>query len=136
MDVIDDLIHEIAHSVETAHKDIIYADGQLEKEFKQKRHQLYTILKDKDLNPPIALTTDINFNKEIDDYLYKEIGYPALNQIVTMAGLFIGSYSTTSIREYFAAGFESFFLHEKQLVFDYCPALYSKLKILDNLEDQ
>ena len=136
MDLIDDLIHEIAHSVEIAHSDIVYGDGELEKEFKYKRHQLYKILKDKELNPPVSLTTDINYNKTIDDYLYKEIGYPALNQIVALAGLFIGSYSTTSIREYFASGFESYFLHEKQLVFDYCPVLYSKLKQLDNLEDQ
>ena len=136
MDLIDDLIHEIAHSVETAHSDIVYADGGLEKEFKYKRHELYKIFKEKELNPPISLTTDINYNKTIDDYLYKEIGYPALNQIVALAGLFIGSYSTTSIREYFAAAFEAYFLHEKQLVFDYCPVLYSKLKQLDNLEDQ
>ena len=136
MDLIDDLIHEISHAIETSHKDVVYGDGELEKEFRYKRHQLYTILKDKDLNPPVALTTDINFNTEVDDYLYKKIGYPALNQIVAMSGLFIGSYSTTSVREYFATGFESYFMNEKQVVFDYCPVLYSKLKALDELEDQ
>ena len=136
MDLIDDLIHEVSHSIETSHKDIIYADGALEEEFRKKRIALYQTLKDKGLHPPVNLTSELNYNKSVDDYLYRTVGYPILNQIVVNQSLFIGSYSTTSIREYFAAGFEAYFLAEKQLVFDMCPVLYSKLKLLDNLEEQ
>ena len=32
-DMIDDIVHEIAHSNEERHQDIIYSDGSLEKEF-------------------------------------------------------------------------------------------------------
>ena len=136
MDLIDDLIHEISHSTENQYKDIIYADGLLEKEFKRKRESLYNILKEKNLKPPVSLLHSINYEQEIDDYLFREVGYPALNQIAAMSGLFIGSYSITSIREYFASGFEHYFMNEKQLVYDVCPVLYGKLKELDNLEDQ
>ena len=34
-DMCDDIIHEIAHSLEEVHKDLIYSDGELEKEFIQ-----------------------------------------------------------------------------------------------------
>jgi len=136
MGLIDDLIHEISHSVEYTHKDIIYGDGRLEKEFKRKREALYTFLKEKNLKPPVSLLHDINYNQEIDDYLYKDIGYPILNQIVSLSKMFIGSYSVTSIREYLASGFESYFMNDKQIVLDLCPVLYSKLKLLDDLEDQ
>ena len=136
MDLIDDLIHEVSHSIEYAYKDIIYGDGLLEKEFRKKREALFNILKTKGLKPPMALISDINYNKAIDDYLYREVGYPALNQIVTHNSLFVGSYAITSIREYFASGFEAYFLNEKQLVFDLCPALYTILKQLDDLEEQ
>ena len=124
MDLIDDLIHEVSHSIEYAYKDIIYGEA------------LFNILKTKGLKPPMALISDINYNKAIDDYLYREVGYPALNQIVTHNSLFVGSYAITSIREYFASGFEAYFLNEKQLVFDLCPALYTILKQLDDLEEQ
>ena len=136
MDLIDDLIHEISHSIEYRYKDVIYGDGELEKEFKRKREQLFKVLEEKGLKPPLDLIHDINFSQKIDDYFFKEIGYPILGQLVILSKIFIGAYSATSVREYFAAGFEAYFLNEKQLVFDMCPVLYSKLKALDNLEGQ
>ena len=36
MDLIDDIVHEVAHSIEKKYVEIIYADGSLEKEFKTK----------------------------------------------------------------------------------------------------
>jgi len=136
MDLIDDLIHEISHSIEHLHQDIIYGDSRLEKEFRTKRAALYELLKEKSLNPPASMLDTLDYDPRLDDYFYKQVTYPILNQILAMTGLFIGAYSVTSIREYFATGFEGYFMHEKQLIFDYSPVLYSKLKHLDELEDQ
>ena len=134
MDLIDDLIHEISHSIEKEHQEIIYGDARLLEEFRKKRAQLYEILKDKGMNPPASMLNTMDYDSDLDDYFYKEVTYPILNQIVSLSNLFIGAYSVTSIREYFATGFEGYFLHEKQLVFDFCPILYGKLKALDELE--
>jgi hypothetical protein len=136
MDLIDDLIHEVAHSTEYSLKDIVYSSGLLEKEFRKKRNDLYSILKQKDLNPPMALINEINFDEEIDDYLYREIGYPVLNQLVVGHRLFVGSYSVTSIREYFAAGFEHYFMGGETIVRDCCPVLYRILQEIDDLGEQ
>jgi hypothetical protein len=136
MDMIDDIIHEVAHANEAVHKEIIYGDGKLEVEFKKKRAELYRTLVVKERKPPIALMHDINFNQEVDDYLFREIGYPVLSQLASFSSLFLGAYSCTSLREYFASGFEHYFMGEQQVVKDICPALFLKLKSINNLEDQ
>ena len=41
---------------------------------------------------------------KIDDFLYKDVGYALLNNLVM--GLFPSAYAATSLREYFARGFE------------------------------
>ena len=48
MDFIDDIVHEIAHSIEKKYVNLIYGDGAIEKEFKTKRKKLYDILKEKE----------------------------------------------------------------------------------------
>ena len=48
-DMSDDIVHEIAHSVEEAHRDQIYSDGELEREFILKRKQLYSVIKSENL---------------------------------------------------------------------------------------
>ena len=40
-DMCDDIVHEIAHSLEEVHKNMIYFDGKLEDEFTNKRKQLF-----------------------------------------------------------------------------------------------
>ena len=40
-DMIDDIIHEIAHSIETIYGEVIYDDGRVSKEFIGKRKRLY-----------------------------------------------------------------------------------------------
>ena len=70
------------------------------------------MLKSEQLKPSEDLQTTVEFNQEIDDYLYNEVGYRKLWNIVT--GLFLGPYSVTSLREYFARGFEEYVLGEKK----------------------
>ncbi len=42
-DMVDDIVHEIAHSVEKTFSMYIYANGNLEEEFLGKRNRLYII---------------------------------------------------------------------------------------------
>ncbi len=136
MDFVDDLIHEIAHSVEKKYVELIYADGTIEKEFKRKRRKLYELLKEKGKNPPIEMLHNISYTPELDDYFYREVGYPVLNQICTFARLFIGAYSATSVREYFATGFDHYFMNDKMVVRNFSPVLHKKLLELEQMEDQ
>lgn len=136
MDFIDDIVHEIAHSIEKKYVDLIYGDGSIEREFKDKRKKLYNILKEKGKNPPAEIVTNINYSEAVDDYFFHQIGYPVMGQICAFAKLFTGPYSATSIREYFATGFDQYFLGEQMLVRNFCPALYKVLSELTQLEEQ
>ena len=131
-DIINDIIHEISHSVEENYQDTIYGDGRLMREFLGKRTKLYYLLKSEQLKPSEDLQTTVEFNQEIDDYLYNEVGYRKLWNIVT--GLFLGPYSVTSLREYFARGFEEYVLGEKNDLKTICPVLYDKLETLYDME--
>ena len=71
-DMIDDIVHEIAHGVEERYNDFIYSDNTLEKEFFAKRQALYRIMKAHELNPLKTMITDSSFNQELDDYFYEE----------------------------------------------------------------
>ena len=46
MDMIDDIIHELAHAVERNNEELIYGSGRIQSEFKAKRRNLYTIIQD------------------------------------------------------------------------------------------
>jgi len=132
-DIINDLIHEISHSVEENYKELIYGDGSLMREFLGKRKKLYYLLKAEGLNPPEELQTKVGFEQSIDDYLYNQVGYRKLWNIVT--GLFLGPYSITSLREYFARGFEEYVLGEKNDLKTFCPFLYHKIETLYDLAE-
>ena len=131
-DIIDDIIHEAAHSLESRYKDLIYSDGKLIREFLGKRKKLYFLLKAENLKPPEILQTTIEHDKLIDNYLYKDVGYPTLWSIIV--GLFISPYSVTDLREYFAVGFEHFVQGDRRSVKSTCPVLYSLLENLFDLE--
>ncbi len=132
-DMIDDIVHEIAHSIEDLYGDLIYDDGQISREFLAKRKRLYLDLNSYEYNPPKELQIELAFSQEIDDYLYKEVGYDTLWNFVN--GLFPSPYAATSLREYFARGFEEYVMENKRDLKTSCPALYSKIERLYELED-
>lgn len=132
-DMIDDIIHEIAHSVEEEKIEYIYSDNTLKREFLGKRQRLYHRLKEYDYKPPISLSRNPYYTKEIDMYLYKDVGYEALWNLVV--DLFPSPYSVTSLREYFAIGFEYYFMKNKLELKKTCPVLYSKLESIEYMED-
>ena len=133
MDMIDDLIHEIAHSNEKQYEQIIYEDTRLEQEFLQRRKKLAYILKDKGYGLPTGFIYNPDYSKIIDDYLYEKVTYEVLWQLVP--GIFPSPYAVTSVREYWAKGFEYFYMGKRQELKETSPVLFSKLMQLNDLED-
>jgi len=127
-DVADDIIHEIAHSLEEPYGYGIYGDGELEREFLQKRKKLYEILTEEGLNPDEKMFLDPVYSREMDLYLYEDVGYDRLNFIALSYGLYTSAYCATSLREYFANGFEYYFLDDPDYLREICPILYRKIK--------
>jgi hypothetical protein len=132
IDMIDDIIHELAHAVERNNEEIIYGPGQLQSEFKAKRRNLYTLIQEM-YDVPEGFLTTVDYSKEIDEFLYKTIGYDILNQLV--ANIFISGYAATSVSEYFARGFEEYFIGDKSALKQLSPVLYSIIDKLVHLED-
>jgi len=132
MDMIDDIIHELAHAVERNNQELVYGNGKLQREFKAKRKNLHTIIQDM-YEIPKGFLNDIDYNKEIDDFLYRTIGYDILNQMVS--NIFISGYAATSVSEYFARGFEEYFIGDKELLKQLSPVLYKIIDELVHLED-
>jgi len=133
MDMIDDLIHEIAHSNEKQHERLIYEDGNLEKEFLARRKKLATILVDKGYDLPPGFIYSSDYDKDTDDFLYEKITYDVLWQMIP--GLFPSPYAVTSVREFWAKGFEEFYMGNPQDLKKITPVLFSKLMQFHNLED-
>ena len=126
-DMIDDLVHELAHAAEKEYGYEIYAsDMKLIKEFKLKRKQLERMLSEHGYETQGYDFSDIEYSAEFDDYLFRSVGYPVLSGYVV--GIFVDAYSTTSIGEYFASGFEAYFLRDREYLKKTCPALYRKIK--------
>ena len=128
-DILSDLVHEIAHSVEENHGFLIYGDGRVENEFITKRRKLWQKLRQNDFNVDLKQFLNTKFTKEFDNLLYKEIGYPTLN--VLGSDLFYSPYAATSLREYFANGFEAFFHYkDSNIIKKLGPELYKKIEEL------
>ena len=129
-DLLDDIIHEIAHSVEELKGMEIYSDGIVEQEFLGKRSRLESLLNSEGIKVSSDLMQDPEYSVEFDEFLYKDVGYPLLRSL-TM-GLFYSPYGITSLREYFANGFEALFLHgDGHYLKKISPQLFSKLESLN-----
>ena len=133
-DMMDDIIHEVAHSLESPLGHLIYGDGKVDQEFLMKRTKLYEILDAEDLKPNKKLFTNSEYTKKLDMYLYEDVGYDRLNFICSSYGLFTSAYCATSLREYFANGFEYYFLDDREYLAKICPQLYKKLEELHEYE--
>ena len=134
-DMADDIVHEIAHSVEERFGNHIYGDGRLQNEVLGKRERLYQILKANNENSQEYknLFHALEYNAKFDDYLVNKIGYKKLANYIN--GLFYSPYAATSVREYFARGFEAYFLFkDHNYLAKICPVLYNKLETLADME--
>tara|TARA_R100001082_G_scaffold111209_1_gene94076 strand:- start:1705 stop:2400 length:696 start_codon:yes stop_codon:yes gene_type:complete len=129
-DMIDDLTHEIAHAVEELAPDEIYGDNSIENEFLGKRRRLYNILKSEGYNVGQKEFLRLNYSNSFDELLYKHIGYPTLTTLTS--GLFISPYAATSLREYFANAFETYFLEDRNYLKQISPKAFHKIEVLAN----
>lgn len=124
--MLDDMVHEVAHAVEEKYKDFIYSDGRIKKEFLIKRKKMWSILKNKGFDYQLEKYMEIDYNRNFDVFLYKTVGYDLLRQY--LAGIFYSPYAATSLREYFANGFEAFYMSENiNLLKSVSPQVYTKL---------
>ena len=126
-DMIDDIVHEIAHSLEQPYGYHLYSDEVLETEFIQKRSAGFQALhahgyatkKQKEM------FQYIDYSSTFDAYLYKEVGYDRLVHL--FMGIFTTPYAATSLREYFATGFEDYFLNDREYLKKVSPKLFNKI---------
>jgi len=127
-DMVDDVIHEIAHAVEEMAKQELYDDNQIKNEFLGKRKRLYSIVKNENFDVRMEDFLNIDYSVGFDDFLYKEVGYPLLASL--SMGLFVSPYAVTSLREYFAIGFEEYHLKDREYLKKISPKLYFKIEEL------
>lgn len=129
-DLIDDIIHEFAHHVEMLYPEEIYGDEKLKKEFIKKRAQLEFELRSEGYWTKEYDFRNMLYDPDFDKFLYKRVGGNALRMVT--AGIFVRPYSSVSMREYFATGFEAYFLGKKELLKELSPELYKKIDDLVN----
>ena len=128
-DMLENFIHEVAHSLEESYGMQIY-DDNLINEFKGKRERLSHLLDGEGFKISPHLYGFTEYNKKFDNFLANDVGYPTLLSL-TM-GLFVSPYAATSIQEYFANGFEKYFLDNPRMVRDISPVLYGKIEEIIN----
>ena len=129
-DLLDDIVHEFAHHMEILYPEEIYSDKSVIREFLKKRQELkYEIqtegywVEDYDFD-------NLKYNEKFDKFLYQRIGGHMLRMMTT--GIFIRPYSSVSLREYFATGFEAFYLGNREQLEKISPYLYDKIVDLHN----
>ena len=127
MDMIEDIVHEISHAVEHYNKEAIYGEGTLQREFIAKRKRLSALLSQR-YDVPNDFNVNFHYDRAIDEFLYRDVGYDALNQICV--GIFPSAYAATSLSEYWAKGFEELFIGDRNELRSLCPVLYKTLTTL------
>ncbi len=128
-DMLDDLLHEMGHHAETLYNNFIYGDDAIKDEFIMKRMQLRFELGSDGYDYTQFDFKDVDYNPKLDNYLYKRIGKEKLKMMT--AGMFIRPYQSLSLREYFAVGFEQFYLGNHKTLHRDCPVLYKRVEELD-----
>ena len=127
MDMIEDIVHEVSHAVEHYNREAIYGDGKLQREFIAKRKRLSALLSQK-YDVPSDFNINFEYDRAIDDFLYRVVGYDILNQVCV--GIFPSAYAATSVSEYWAKGFEELFIGDRDDLRSLCPVLYKILTTL------
>ena len=132
--IINDVIHELAHLLEDKFQFEIYNDNIIEKEYLGKKKRLASLLRANSISFPGMgkLFFSESYVEELDDFLFNKLGYDQLLPLT--AGLFISPYSVTSLREYFANGFEEFINGDERYLKEISPALYNKLDSMLEME--
>ena len=126
--IAESIIHEIAHLVEERWKDFIYEDGAIQSEYDGKKQRLVDLLRGEGESVFSDLFFKDEYLSELDAFLYKTVGYDKLSLIAS--DLFLSPYSVTTIREYFADGFQAFFSPDRRYLKEISPLLYARIQNL------
>jgi len=133
VDMYDDIVHEVAHSIEAPLGYTIYEDEKIKNEFLRKRKYLHNILSSHGVEAPLSIFMNPEYDEEFDMFLYEQIGYDKLSSFTR--GLFVSPYAATSLREYFASGFTEYYLDSNHnYLKNVSPELYKKLFLLQDPE--
>ena len=132
-DTLDDLVHEVSHSLEQYYGLQIYGDKKVETEFLEKRKYLHDVLWKLGYKIPLTVFMEPEYDFDFDMFLYEKVGYDKLSKLV--AGIFITPYAVTSLREYYATAFTEFYLHpdEHSYLKKINPEMYKKLILLQEV---
>ena len=125
-DLLENIIHETSHSLEPRFGEYIYGDMRVHSEFIGKRKRLEKILQSEGYGTSQYNFSEVEYEEEFDEFLLKTVGYPALNNMAM--GLFVSPYSITSLREYWAVGFEDYFVGDKKYLKTVSPQLFNKIE--------
>ena len=128
----EDIVHEVAHSVEKMFEYDLFADGEIEKEYLGKKKRFLDLLSSNDIKVPNRLRYETDYSKMFDEFLFYQVGYD--NILPFSTGLFITPYSSVSISEYFATAFEHYFVQsDPNYVKKISPILFNKIKKIAEL---
>jgi len=128
----EDIVHEVAHSVEKMFEYELFADGEVEKEYLGKKKRFLDLLAANDIKVPNRLRYETDYSKMFDEFLFYQIGYD--NVLPFSTGLFLTPYSSVSISEYFATAFEHYFVQsDPGYVKKISPILFNKIKEITEL---
>jgi len=129
-DLLDDLVHEFAHHMETLFPELIYGDQSIIREFLRKRQELNFELRTEGYWTDDYDFENLKFDQSFDVFLYKRVGRNMLRMVTS--GIFIRPYAAVSLREYFATGFEAYYLGKQNSLEKISPILYDKITELHN----
>ena len=92
---------------------------------------MWQTLKNAGFSYPIEEFLNLKYSEKFDNFLHQNIGYETLH--IYLSNLFYSPYGATSLNEYFANGYEAFFMkQEVSRLKRLSPALYKKLtELLD-----
>ena len=130
-EILPTILHELSHSLEQLVRNELPNRSDLTSEFSKKRADLYKKLYDggyTNLKREQFMKT--SFDPELDETL-ATIDQGDLRRATN--GIFPTSYSATSIEEYVAGGFESFYAGNKFNLSKICPNLYNFIKEIEGL---
>jgi len=132
-DLMDDIVHEFAHHMEVLFPELIYSDQSLIHEFERKRQELKFELQSEGYWVQDYNFDNLKYDEKFDIFLYQRVG-PSMLRMAT-AGLFIRPYASVSLREYFATGFEAYYLGKQDTLEKISPMLYDKINELHHYSD-
>jgi hypothetical protein len=122
--------------VEENNQHLVYGDNQIEQEFIEKRRRLYFLLRENGFKEEVDFYDfeNVEYEEQFDIFLYQEVSYALLSNLTT--DVFCSPYGATSLREYFANGFEHYFYSSNpRLVKGVSRSVYNKITELLNNEN-